>query len=106
MERVYLDAYELGQLQSLNNDPNYLISIATEARDSVDPYSYLTSRFLLAIKNGDSKDALIYSAARRLYKNIGARLVNSQIDLTTLDTDLFIYACDSYIAGVTASIKD
>lgn len=99
---VYQDAYAIGAIQAARKgvDKSALIAEAEDAKSLADPNAYFTKKFLEAIAAGESENALLYYSVRRLYQRVGAQLIEGRIDTSTLDVDLFVWACDAYIAGV------
>jgi hypothetical protein len=102
-DAIYADSYALGAIcasgKTAKEIKRYEI-LAENAKLSPEPYAHMTKRFLQAVREGDTKDAIIWGAARRLYKRIGARIVKDRIDISGLDFVLLNYAADAYIDGL------
>jgi hypothetical protein len=91
------------KLQAYLDEYDEKVQAVIAATDTDD---YLLQQWLEAIRSGDQQSILIWTAARKLYSRVGAKIVNDQLDTSGVDLNLTHYAANAYLDGLYGRMEN
>ena len=103
---IYEDAFALGAMRAEMPDFDYdeVMRRVEVFKAASDPSAILQEQMLKLMEEGKAEYALIYFAASRLIRRVGATYINDVLDVSGVDRDLLNYAADAYVAGINKAV--
>jgi len=106
-DAIYEDAFSIGVIMASREgaDANKILKSAETLRGLANPGEAIRLKWLEFMRDGDTENAMLFFAARRLYARLGAKIVGDQLTSAGLDSQQFNFALDAFIEGVK-SLKE
>ena len=103
---IYQDAFAIGAIAASGKDSDSVAHLIRDAETVRMPSPELAMQqaFLSELREGDTENAFLWFAARRVYGSLGARLIDDKLDASGLDLDLWGVFVDAYIQGAGSAL--